>query len=193
MLNGFSPFPRTYTVEDYEQLERITGLKYHYINGKVFEMPGGSIEHGGIASNIIGELRATLRGTGCRVLTSDVKIYIDHKVRLYPDVTVVCGDLLVAPGEALQNPVLVVEVLSPSTADFDKGEKFELYKQIESLRHVLFVEQDRAFVQHYAKNEADEWEIAGTFDDLMQSVPLSLKGKTVALALAEVYDLVEFA
>ena len=133
-----------YTYAEYLAALEVSELRLEYLDGEIFAMAGGSPEHGMIAARIIQRLGATVP-TGCRVMTSDVKVRITATgLSTFPDVSVVCGELLRAPGDAnaIVNPVLLVEVLSPSTADYDRGEKLRHYQQIESLQTVLLVAHD---------------------------------------------------
>jgi Uma2 family endonuclease len=120
-------------------------------------------------------------------------VSVSPEVYCYPDVSVVCEEPLVTRERTLQNPVLVVEVLSPSTARVDRNRKFAQYQQIESLRHILYIEQDRPAVEHHERDETGAWMQRATVTDLAQSVTLEIAGRVVSLALSDVYDLVEFS
>jgi Uma2 family endonuclease len=131
-----------YSYEDYLAALSLGDLRLEYLAGEIFAMAGGSPLHGMIAARVIQVLGAPAR---CKVLTSDVKISIEATgLTTFPDVSVVCGDVAVAANDrnAVTNPTLLVEVASPSTEDYDSGEKLRHYQAIPSLEAVLLVAQD---------------------------------------------------
>ena len=132
-----------HTYEEYLAALEVSELRLEYLDGEIFAMAGGSPEHGMIAARVIQALGRSLPER-CRVLTSDVRIRIEATgLSTFPDVSVVCGDLERSAGDrnAVVNPCLVVEVLSPSTEEYDRGEKLRHYQAIPSLRAVLLVAQ----------------------------------------------------
>lgn len=136
---------RRYTLQDFVALEEYSNVRHEFLRGQIYAMAGGTPEHGLFAANVIGILTAALRGRPCRVHTSDVRIRVSETgLDTYPDVSVVCGhaELDQEDRNAITNPVLLVEVLSPSTAEYDLNEKLDHYKQLGSLREVLFVAHD---------------------------------------------------
>lgn len=177
---------------EYIEQERISHVKHHYYYGRLIEVAGASLEHNTICGNLIVTLGTALAGTDCRVMPSDMKIFISQNVGYYPDVVVACGLPLIAFGEALQNPILIVEVLSPSTVAFDRGKKLREYLTIPSLRHILFVEQDSPVIDHYFKGEDGVWIIGGAFNTLEQGLSLTIHGKRVILPLSNIYNFVTF-
>jgi Uma2 family endonuclease len=131
-----------YTLEEYLQLEAYANVRHEFLAGQIFAMAGGTPEHGTYAANVIGILTSQLGERRCRVQSSDVRIRVRSSgLDTYPDASVVCGHAERDAGDpnAIVNPVVLVEVLSPGTAEYDSGEKLEHYKQIESLREVLLV------------------------------------------------------
>lgn len=126
-------------------------------------MAGGTLPHGLICGNIFGELRMKLKekDSSCVVINSDVKLNVfSENSFLYPDAMVICGEIEMAKQEknAVTNPVLIVEVLSKSTASYDRGHKFYLYRQIETLQEYVLIEQDKPQVEIY-KRTANLWDI----------------------------------
>ncbi len=150
---------RQYTLREYVQLERYSNVKHEYADGQIYAMGGGTPEHGTYAANIIGLLMHQLRGRTCRVHTSDVRIRVPATgLDTYPDVSIVCGHAERDADDelALTNPVVLVEVLSPSTEEYDRGEKLEHYKQIAALREVVFVAHDARRIE-IVRRESTEW------------------------------------
>lgn len=179
-----------YTEEEYLEIERTSFGRWEYVSGKVRLMAGGSDDHGAISSNLVRVLGNALVPKGCRVYGSDVKIQTGDGVNTLPDVSVVCVERRYYLGrtDVVLNPLLIVEVLSPSAENYDRTEKFEHYRTVETLTDYLLVEQDEAQVMLYTRR-ADYWEmrvIAG----LGSSVFLS--SVDVTLSLADVYALIEF-
>jgi Uma2 family endonuclease len=132
--------------EEYCQIDADGPVKHEYLDGQAWAMAGGSREHAAICANVLGALVAQLRGGRCQAHTSDLRIRIQATgLATYPDVTVVCGQAQLDPedrlGHTVVNPTLLVEVLSPSTEEYDRTEKLEHYKQIPSLREVVLIAQ----------------------------------------------------
>ncbi len=156
-----SSLPNYYlSPEEYLAVERKAEHKSEYVDGTMYAMAGGSERHNLIAGNIITELNIQLRKAPCRVYPSDLKVRVPESRKFfYPDVSVVCGETEFADDErdVILNPVLVIEVLSESTAAFDRGKKFQSYQQIESLQEYLLVAQDEYVVEHYLRQENGHW------------------------------------
>jgi Uma2 family endonuclease len=136
---------RHYTIGEYLQLESYSNVRHEYFDGQIYAMAGGTPEHGTYAANVIAALAGKLRGRPCRVQTSDVRIRIQASgLDTYPDISVVCGHAERDPEDrdAIVNPTMLVEVTSPSTEAYDRGEKLEHYQRIPSLREVVFVAHD---------------------------------------------------
>jgi Uma2 family endonuclease len=146
-----------FTFRDYVSLEELAAVKHEYLDGAVWAMAGGTPEHAGIAGNVIGILRQQLSGKPCRVFTSDLRIRVRATgLATYPDASVVCGQLETDPEDknTVVNPRIVVEVLSSSTEQYDRGEKLTHYFQVESLEAVLLVAHDGRRVDvHYRTQE----------------------------------------
>ncbi len=183
--------PSRYTEEQYLAWEVDATEKSEYVDGEIRAMSGGTEPHASIPMNIGSELRTALRGRGCRVLSSDMKIWTAGAF-YYPDLSVVCGTSLYRNGNkhVITNPLVVVEVLSPSTEPKDRGEKFIRYLQIETLRSYLLVAQTEARVELFERGENGNW-IYSMVTGLENALEIPSLG--VTLALSEIYDQVEFA
>ncbi|MCP4701060.1 MAG: Uma2 family endonuclease [Gammaproteobacteria bacterium] len=168
----------------YLEKERLSETKNEYINGEIFAMSGASPAHNLIVGNLIRELGNQLKKRPCRVYPSDLRVQVADGY-VYPDVTVVCGQPEFAEDDNLSNPDLIVEVLSPSTEDYDLGGKFARYRQLASLREYLLVAQDKAAIMHYARQDGNRWLLTEWTD--IKAV-LELPGIKCTLALRDVYD-----
>jgi Uma2 family endonuclease len=146
--------------EEYLALERQAEFKSEYFNGSAYAMSGASLNHNKIVANIISELVQQLRGRPCSALPSDIKVRMpDSRKFFYPDVSVVCGEPQFHDErtDVILNPVLIIEVLSESTAAFDRGDKFQAYQQMESLKEYLLISQDKRVVEHYVRQTREVW------------------------------------
>lgn len=174
--------------DEYLRLERAAEYKSEYIGGEIFGMAGGSPRHSEIAANWIGFLWAKLPRTRCRLFTSDLRVRIANTGDyVYPDVSVVCDEAKFhgPSADALTNPVLLVEVLSPSTADYDRGKKFELYRQIDSLQDYIMSDSKSPRVEHLHRQPDSSW-IFREYRGLESVVEIPSIGCTVPLA--EIYS-----
>jgi len=182
----------TYTYEAYLALEAESEIKYEFHDGMITAMAGGTPEHALIAGNFIGEVNNKLRKRAkpCGTFSSDVKIHIESTNRsYYPDATVVCGEFVKSKKDknAITNPILILEVLSESTAAFDMGTKFAHYRQIPSLKEYVLISQDEAVVDTYYRTEDGTWEIQ-TIMGLSEGV--QLKSIKCEIAMSDIYRLV---
>lgn len=140
------------TPEEYLTSERKATVKNEYLSGQIVAMSGASLAHTLITGDIATELNIQLRERDCKVITNDMRVKTGSKgAYLYPDIVVFCGEPQFEDNvfDTLLNPIVVVEVLSPTTEAFDRGEKFALYQELISLREYILVSQDRIRVEHY--------------------------------------------
>lgn len=152
-------FPKL-TPEEYFVWEEKQLLRHEYLNGEIYAMGGGTQNHGRIASNIIFLVKGHLRGGGCQVGNSDCRVNIlETNDYVYPDVSVTCEDSDRTATQAIQYPCLIVEVLSPSTANYDRGDKFRLYRRNPSLQDYVLVDAEKIAIDLYRKNDRGNWEI----------------------------------
>jgi len=144
---------------EYCALEREGGRKHEFLNGEVFAMAGGTLEHGRLATELARRLGEALDDRPCRVLSSDVRVHIEATgLDTYPDLSVVCGEPNTGDDpHALTNPVLLVEVLSPSTEAYDRGQKAAHYRQIPGLNAYLLVAQDEPRLELQTRDERGRW------------------------------------
>jgi len=136
-----------FTFDDYLRVEEDSVIRHEFLDGRIWAIVGGTPEHARICANVIALLNVALGARRCGVYTTDLRIRVRATgLATYPDVSVICEHLELDPADPKRhtavNPTLLVEVLSPSTEDYDRGEKFENYQQIESLEEVVFVHHD---------------------------------------------------
>ncbi len=147
--------PRTLlSHEEYFALERDSEEKHEYVAGEIFAMVGGSSTHSEISGNTITTLNLQLRGRGCKVYTSDLRVSIQRlNIYTYPDVTVVCGERQFDGNGGLLNPAVLIEVLSPATERYDRGKKFMRYQRLASLREYVLISQAYPFIERFSRPE----------------------------------------
>lgn len=180
------------TEQEYLARERKAPFKSEFYRGETFAMAGATREHNVIATNISRGLGNQLAGHKCDVYQSDMKVRVAATGRFtYPDVVVACPPRQFADDQkdVLLNPTLLVEVLSDSTAGYDRGEKATDYRELQSLHEFLLVAQDQPLVEHFVRQTADTWQIT-RIAGLDATVELASIG--CRLTLAEIYAEVDF-
>lgn len=183
---------RKLTAAAYLAVERKAETKSEFLDREVFSMAGVTHRHSLIATNLASELRAGLKGGACQVMNSDMRVLSrSTELYAYPDVSVACGRLKFegATQDTLLNPQVIVEVLSESTAAWDRGKKFWHYRQIPSLTDYILVSQDTWLVEHYARQGDGSW-LLRAYDRKEDALVLDSVGCRVPLA--EVFANVEF-
>ena len=182
-----------FSLEEYFALEHVGDARYEYWNGDIYCMSGGTRWHSIISSNVHFRLQKGLEGGPCRAFTAEIPIFSPALPPYrYADASVACGELqfkTIEGMDALVNPVVIVEVLSPSTAMLDHGPKFTIYQSIPTLREYLVIAQDEARVTHYTRLENGAWQ-RRDITDLDES--LMLESVNCALSMRDVYDGVTF-
>jgi Uma2 family endonuclease len=154
--------PQLYTVEQYQALEEGSQERHEFYQGEILAMSGGTANHNELCLNCASELRQAARKNGCRVFTENVQLEVAEGIQYtYPDVMVTCHDEDVTAERTMRHPVLLIEVLSPSTADRDRVWKLFRYQRLASLRHYLLVSQQYQAVEWYHRaDEGSEWQRA---------------------------------
>ena len=151
---------KTWTSEEYLAWERLQPEKHEFHGGEVFDMAGATFEHNQIVANVLAELRAALRQKPCRVCASDLRVKVPATgLYTYPDASVVCGrpELEDDKLDTLLNPLILVEVLSSSTEDYDRGTKFTNYRTIPSFRDDVLISTDRVLVEYHTRRDDGSW------------------------------------
>lgn len=185
------PEPRRYTEAEYLEFERAAETKHEFRDGQIFAMVGASLPHNRITLNIGGELRSRLRGSPCEPFVNDLRVRSSPAGHYaYPDVVVVCGPPRLADphGDILLNPTVIVEVLSPSTERYDRGDKFHDYRSLASLREYVLVSQTVARVEQFTRQDGGLWllrELSSRDDSL------ELPSLGCALPLRGIYERVD--
>ncbi|BAZ02366.1 hypothetical protein NIES37_63780 [Tolypothrix tenuis PCC 7101] len=182
---------RRYTLDEYRTIEEKAEGRSEYRDGEIIPMPGGTLKHSRISGNIFAFLKSLLRDTQFEPINSDLRLWIpEYRRGVYPDVMLFDGEPQLNDGrlDEVLNPLVIVEVLSPSTADYDRQNKFRIYRSIVSFSEYLLVEQDEPFIERYSK-QTQGW-LLSEFNGLEVSVSLDSVG--IELPMAEIYRGVTF-
>ncbi|MGB0929625.1 MAG: Uma2 family endonuclease [Chitinophagales bacterium] len=182
-----------YTLEEYWALEEKAEGKSEFYNGIIWAMSGGSLNHSAISSNTITALHNAVRAKGkkCRVMNSDLKVKIDkYNCVYFPDVMVICGDASYEENrtDTIKNPILIIEVLSPSTADFDRGTKFNRYRSLAYLQEYVLISQDKPKVEIWYREEKNLWRISNAIG---LEAKFFLHSIDCEISLADIYYLID--
>ena len=148
------------TPEDYLLNERLALEKHEYFQGEIFAMSGASISHNRLLKNCLSELRTKLKGKKCEPFGSDLRIHIPKNALFtYPDISIICGEIETTDDkfDTVTNPSVIIEILSPSTRDYNIGKKFYLYRDIESLKEYLLIDSEKITVEKYIRNDDNSW------------------------------------
>ena len=172
-----------WTLGEFLSFEETAKVKHQLVAGRIYNMAGGTGRHSRIAVNTTVELQLRSRSRGCGVFNSDLLVRIDEHNAVYPDISVVSGDDRYSDDRelALLNPILVIEVTSPSSMEDDRGWKLDLYKSLPSLRACLIIDQQRIFAELHTR--ADDGWLLQTFDSLNDRIPLAALHIELPMAL----------
>lgn len=183
-----------YTPEEYLNREQSAEYKSEYYRGEIFQMAGGSVSYNRIIFNLSGLLYQQLSGSSCEAFNSNMRLLVKpNGLYTYPDLMIICGPLELVPSrtDTVTNPLVIIEVLSESTAEYDRTDKFELYKALETLQNYVLVDQHRPYIQCYGRlvEEPRLWTVE-TYRHLAES--LRLPALDISLNLEQIYDRVEW-
>ncbi len=154
------PAAKQISIEEYLLLEETAEEKHEYYLGEVFAMAGGTIAHNQIVSNTIAELNFFLRGKNCQVFPSDLKVHIEaNSLFTYPDLSIVCGEpeRWKNRNDVITNPVVLIEVLSKKTENYDRGQKFKLYRDIPALKEYILISSREILIEKYTRLSTYFW------------------------------------
>lgn len=174
--------------EDYLTMERSSDQKHEYFKGEVFAMSGASIAHNSLFHNVYGKLFNHLKGSDCKPYGSDLRIHIpENSLYTYPDISIICGPPEVTDklSDTVTNPAVIIEILSKSTADYDRGGKFTLYRSIPSLKEYVLIDSTQVSIEIFTKKDPHHW-LLSEYKQMDESVLIGTIGLTILLR--EVYE-----
>ncbi len=175
---------KRWTEDEYLDMERAALDKHEYYKGEIFAMAGAGNRHNIIFMNLLIDLGYKSKGKSCRPYGSDLRVYIpENSLYTYPDISFFCGDLLNNLHKGDDNfigPVIIIEILSPSTKRYDRGQKFELYKDIPTLKEYILVDSESVYVEAFRKDENGNWQ-EEVYNQLHESLLLPFVKLSVSL------------
>lgn len=180
-----------YSPEEYLALEETAEYKSEYYRGEIFALAGTSINHNRIVNNVSSRLNQVFTKKNCEAFATDVKLWIEEKdLFTYPDIMIVCGKIEFYPGrdDTITNPLIIFEVLSESTKNYDRGEKFVFYRAIPSFKEYVLIDQSTMHVEHFYIGEQGKWVLTeyDNPDDILKLTKIDFQ-----ISLREIYQRVE--
>ena len=177
-----------YTIAEYLEMEEAAIEKHEYYQGDIFAMSGPKVPYNIIAGNTFGSLMYKLRGKSCRPFNSDQRIHIEKNTLFtYPDISIICGDIISLNNDDwnVLNPAVIIEVLSPATKNYDRGEKFKLYRDIATLKEYILIDSESISIEAFYINEHGNWELK-EYKSIDET--LYLHSVQIYLELKEIYE-----
>ena len=181
-----------YTPEEYIELEEKSEFKNEYIHGEIIPMTGGTTNHNEIALNFCTNFKFNMRGKNYRIYMGDVKLWLQrYQIYTYPDIMVIQGEPKYQGTGTTQvtNPLIIVEVLSKSTINYDQTDKFRFYRSLPELKEYIMINQYEYFIEQFAKNVEGQWVLTEyeSFNDI-----LSLKSIDFQIPFNDIYEGINF-
>ena len=183
---------RSMTETEYLEFERASESKHEFLGGDVFDITSASRTHNLISGNVFASLHRQLRGKPCEIYYADMRVKVSATgLYTYPDISIVCGEAQFGDEhlDTLLNPTLLVEVLSPFTESYDRGRKFQHYRELPSLQEYVLIAQDNPRIERYLREADGKWQLA---DAAGLHATLELTSIGCKLSLADVYEQVAF-
>lgn len=177
-----------YTIQEYLEMEKEALQKQEYYKGEIFAMSGANGRHNIISVNIITVLSIALKGKSCRPYGSDMRIHIpENTLFTYPDISIICGDVIISKedDETATQPTVIIEILSPSTKNYDRGQKFMLYRSIPSLKDYILIDSESVHAEHFSLNKERLWQLK-EYDKAEEKI--IIETLDVQLLLEDVYE-----
>ena len=150
------------SIEEFLEMENASMEKHEYYKGEVFAMSGAKVQHNEICVNLIAILKNKLKGKKCKPYNSDQRIHIQSNTLFtYPDISIICGEIMTLDNDDYNvlNPTIIIEVLSPSTRSYDRGDKFKLYRDIQTLKEYILADSESIHLEVFRLNEKNNWEL----------------------------------
>ena len=176
------------SIEEYLAMENASLEKHEYYKGEVFAMSGAKVPHVRITDNFLFQLKLKLKGKKCQPYGSDLRIHIpSNTLFTYPDISIFCGEIVTLNNDEFNalNPTVLIEVLSPKTKNYNRGEKFKLYRDINTLKEYILIDSQSLHVEVFRLNENNHWELE-EYNDANNY--LEIKAINESILIAEIYE-----
>lgn len=177
-----------FSIQEYLEMENASMEKHEYYKGEIFAMSGAKVPHNTIHKNLLGRMFIKLDGKKCQPYSSDVRVHIESNTLFtYPDISIICGELITLNNDEYNvlNPTVIIEILSKSTKNYDRGEKFKLYRDIPTLKEYILVDSENIHIEAFRLNESNHWELE-EYDLIGEE--LYIKAIDERISIAEVYQ-----
>ncbi|MEO6328765.1 MAG: Uma2 family endonuclease [Ginsengibacter sp.] len=177
-----------YSIQEYLEMEKDSLEKHEYYKGEIFAMAGAGNLHNVIFKNTYGNLYLMLKGKNCQPYGSDMRIHIpENSLFTYPDISIICGDIRNSgeDEDTVTQPAIIIEILSPSTKSYDRGQKFMLYRAIRTLKEYILIDSESIHVEHFAINKEGLWQLK---EHNSQEEKIIIETVNVQLPLQDVYE-----
>jgi Uma2 family endonuclease len=182
-----------YSIEEYLEMENDADEKSEYYKGVIFAMAGTRAQHNIISASVLTSLEIKLKESTCRAFNSGQRIHIPQNTLFtYPDISIICGDISTLNGDKsnILNPSVIIEVLSPTTRNYDRGGKFKLYRDIPTLKEYILIDSDNIGVEVFRINERNHWELE-EYKQITDTLPINTI--QFSISLREIYEGTELA
>lgn len=183
-------FENQFSIKEYLEYQKASPAKHEYYKGEIFAMAGGSDNHVFIARNLLGSLIIALKNSPCQPVGSDYLLHIpSNTLFTYPDITVLCKETCLDSEEGASLPKVIIEVLSPTTRKYDRGKKFELYKDIPTFQEYILVDSQKAAIDIYRKTEKNTWKLQ---EYAPKDHSIEIRSLGLSISFKEIYDIIQF-
>jgi len=176
------------SIDEYLEMENASSEKHEYYQGEIFAISGAKVPHNIIATNLVVALTIKLKGKSCRPFNSDQRIHVEaNTLFTYPDISIICGDIITRNNDDYNvlNPTVLIEVLSRSTKNYDRGEKFKLYRDIPTLREYVLVDSESIHIEIFRLNANNHWELEEYNKDAQTVL---IQAINTPLSIEEIYE-----
>ena len=177
-----------FTIEEYLAIENASSEKHEYYRGEIFAMSGAKVPHNIVSRNLFGALIQKLKGNSCQPFGSDLRIHVEKNTLItYPDISIICGDIETLNDDDYNvlNPSVIIEVLSESTKNYDRGEKFRLYRDIPTLTGYILIDPLTINIESYFLNADNKWELT---EYTKATDSLNFPSIGINISLTDIYD-----
>lgn len=174
--------------EEYLERERAAADKHEYYDGEIYAMSGASANHNVVYANTFGEIFYRLKGKDCRPFGSDLRIHIPkNTLYTYPDISIICGELKLTDDkfDTVTNPTVIIEILSQSTRNYDRIEKFSLYRDIETLQEYILMDSQKIHIEKYIRNADNTWQLTD-YNSIQDTLRISTVN--ISLPMEDIYQ-----
>ena len=192
IVNEPAPKYNYISQQAYLEMERAALDKHEYYQGEIFAMSGASLKHNRVFTNLFGEIQNKLKGKSCQPYSNDLRIHIPkNTLYTYPDISIICGEVELTDDkfDTATNPIVIIELLSKSTRNYDRFEKFSLYREIASLKEYILIDTQKLHIEKHIRNADNSWQLT---DYYSISDSITCSSVNVTVSLTDIYSGISF-